>query len=299
MKVAPEALYPVAEADLFKSGPGARRYCRQVEQLQLQPRVARAHERQEGALPAADVEQAVVLRQVVGVEDIVRHRRQRGRHDFRVGGHPGIVDRLWPRGVGVRPVARQLRAEVGALAQQRDGVGEVVIRHLVVTDERRDPDIAHQRRPQRPQSIAAVPALDQQAQRRGRIEQPLGTRNGHLAVVGDLLDGAGTIGQVIEQVDLHAGIERLRVDEPRHQVEHLPRPVARDGGRERKARAPALELVGRNEFVPAIAHALEPRGRQRTVGCRSNRDEIGRRARAIGGRNGGRGQRLLGGIHSS
>lgn len=298
MEVAAETVHTIAYARLFEARACARGDGRQVEQLQLQRGVTGADEREKDAFATTDVEQTIMLRQVVRIEYIMRHRRQGRRHDLRMGRNPRVIGGLRARGVGVRPVARQLRAEIRPLAQQRDRIGQVVVRHLVMLDERRDPDVAHKRCPERAQTITAVSALHEKTQRDGRIEQAFGTLDGRIPVFGDFLDRARTAGEVVEEIDLHAGVQRLRVDKSRHEIEHLARPVARDGCRERKpwhssAGTHRSQRVCTSGRVPARTTTV--RG---ALGHGNGRRKVGGRTRTIGGRNGGRGQRLLGGIHS-
>ena len=73
---------------------------------------------------------------------------------------------------------------------------------------------------------------------------------------GDLVGRERSFGQQVEEAQLDARVEDLRVDEARHQVEERTAALERQRAGEGKARRPALESLGRDEGVPAVSPSL-------------------------------------------
>ena len=66
-------------------------------------------------------------------------------------------------------------------------------------------------------------------------------------------------GQYLEQAELHAGQQHLRVDEAGDQIEQLARMPARNGSRQREGRGAALKHRAGEQPITPAEQAVEPR----------------------------------------
>ena len=89
----------------------------------------------------------------------------------------------------------------------------------MVADHRRHAGIADERGAQRAERIAVSAAALHEIERRRGLEQPLSALAWQVDPFGDPVDAARPRGQQLEQVDLHAGGEDLRIDEAGGEVE--------------------------------------------------------------------------------
>jgi len=133
-------------------------------------------------------------------------------------------------------------------------------------DEGQHARVSHEGGRQRANGKAPMPSACQEPQGGGGVEQPRRAGFREPRVVRDLPGRPGAVAQVLEQVQLHAGQERLGVHEPRHDVEERLGAIPRDGPREGKAGGPALEIVPRHQRVPSVPDPLVPRGRRYVPG---------------------------------
>ena len=218
--------------------------------------------------------------QGIGREDDVGDHRLRRRHQRRVGRdavarqrRPAVVERIGP-------VMRQAALTVLA-AQQRHGIAEVGVQRGVMPDHGGDAGIAQQRRTERPEPIARRATALQQLQRASRLAQARHRVGRHRGTRRQRCGVARPGTQGLEQIELHAGRQRLRIDKAGAEIEQLRRPLARNRPRQRKRRRPALERSARQQPIPPAAPAItEARGGGR--GWADGRGHGRQRSRAKG-----------------
>jgi hypothetical protein len=186
---------------------------------------ARSATAQERALATADIQQAAVVLQRVGVQDFVGHQRLRGRHQRAVGATRRSAPACWRRRrASTVPAARC----AGFAAQQGDRVGQVGIQRAVVFHHRGNRGLPTMGAPSTPSPKRPCAAFDQ-AQRDGGIDSRRCAAGAAGPGDGQLSSVCGPLGQDVEQAQTHAGQQDLRIDKARHQVEQRRRAATGTG----------------------------------------------------------------------
>ena len=186
------------------------------------------------------------------------------RHQFAVGA--ATVPGVRPAAVfaarrpvgGVRPETREPR--FGFAPQQRHRVAEISVEKVVVGDERRDPGIAEHRRSEIVEREPVARQRSQEAER-GRSKEQL-ARGGYsqAGACGEALAILRPGPQQLENLELHAGVEDLGIDESRAKIEQSSRPAPCDSAGQRGTGRPALKSrVGDEPAAPGPETVADPR----------------------------------------
>jgi hypothetical protein len=176
----------------------------------------------------------------------LRHRHQPavGRRGIR--GH--VAMRPAFSGGGIGPEAGDGRSPRLA-AQQRDRILQIGVEQRVVFDHGGDAGVADHRRAERTQPPERPAATLDQAQRRCRRQQPLHGSGTHRKPCRQRVGGLRPFEQDIEQAQLQAGQQHLRIDEARAHVEQRAGALSGDRPGQGKGRGPALESRVRQQAV--------------------------------------------------
>ena len=243
------------QTSLFEPHACARRHGGKVEESKLQMRRASRGGREKHAFAAADVQEAPMTRNVVGVERFLRDHRLRRSHEGAVRADLLRRQRLGRIPVRIGPVVGELAALF--LAQQRHGIGEICVKQRLVFDDGERRAIAGEGGAEQSEPVFRAASLGK-VQRRGRLEQALRGGFGKRQLRRQRVEAQRAVAQHVEEPELRAGDENLRIDEAGGEIEAGARAAPRQRARHRVFQRPALESRIGDEPVARAAQSLAP-----------------------------------------
>ena len=186
--------------------------------------------REKHAFAAADVQEAPMTRNVVGVERFLRDHRLRRRHEGAVRADLLRRERFGRVPIRIGPIIGELAALF--LAQQRHGIGEIGVKQRLVFDDRERRAIAGEGGAEQTEPVFRAASLGK-AQRSGRLEQAPRRGLGKREFRRERVEAQRAVAQNVEELQLGAGDENLGVDEAGGEIEAGARAAPRQGPRER------------------------------------------------------------------
>ena len=210
------------------------------------------------------------------VEHFIRDQGLRERHQ------PAVRRRLvvWARAAGgarIGPIAAE-RGVADIAAQQADGIGEVGIKLGVMLDQGRNGRLVGHRRAERAKSEPAERTpLDKIERSRGG-EQPFGRIDREPEIGRQVVWRRRSRPQQIEELQAHAGIQHLGVDEAGAQIEEGASSPSRHWPCQRESRGPPLKARTCEDTVTPREPAVQYRYRRRSDSRPGPHDVLTRRA---------------------
>ena len=202
-------------------------------------------------MAAAHIHQTSVPAEIIGIQHLFGHHRLAGRHQRRIRRHCSLAAALPARRIGrcrqplpggrcIGPERRQLALPAPAL-QHGDGIGQIIIKDLVMLDHRQRALVGGKRRA----ALAQHPQIGRrqfhQINRLRRTQQPLHRLLGKARALRQF----GGAGRPLAQAANHAGIhgrgQRLGLHETGDHREHGVGVIARRAPHQRVAHGKTLE----------------------------------------------------------
>ena len=196
-----------------------------------------------------------MARNVVGVERLLRHHRLRRRHEGAIGRDLLRRERFRRVAVGIGPIVGESTALF--LAQQRHRINKIGVKQRLMFDDRERCTMAGKGGAEQPEPISAAAAPLEEIKRNGRIDQATSRGFWQGEPRRERVEAQGSVAQRVEELELRAGDENLRIDEAGGKIEPRARAAPRQRPRDRVVQRPALKAEIGDKPVARVAPSLD------------------------------------------